>query len=112
MAPTMRVSLDTPKMRASVTSAPSRQERSVEQVVTLEQVGGGAVEPHLTLLHEHGPVGEPQRLVHGLLDEDDRDPLFLQPFHCVQELLHDQRRQSERELVDQEELRIEQEPTR
>ena len=43
------------------------------------QVGGGAAEADLALLHEQGPVGEAEGDVHRLLDDDHRDAGGLEP---------------------------------
>ncbi|MBA2625311.1 MAG: ATP-binding cassette domain-containing protein, partial [Acidimicrobiia bacterium] len=54
-------------------------------------------------------LGQGERDVDGLLDEDDRRALVADRPHDVEELLHDHRRETERELVDHEQLRFRQE---
>ena len=48
------------------------EEHGAEHVGAVEELGGRAVEPHLALLEEDGPVGDRQRHVGRLLDEHDR----------------------------------------
>jgi hypothetical protein len=64
------------------------------------------VEADLALLHEVRRVGQGQRDVDALLDEDDRRPLVADGAHDFEELLDDHRRQTEGELVDHEHLRF------
>ncbi len=73
------------------------------------QVLGPALEPHLALLEEHGPVGDRQRHVERLLDDHDRHPLGLEPLDDLQQLLHDDRREAERQLVDEQHVGVVQE---
>src|SRR3546814_4530536 len=53
---------------------------------------------------EHGPLGEVERDVHGLLDDDDGGAAAVDLLHHLEELAHDRRRQTERQLVDHEQL--------
>ena len=46
--------------------------------------------------------------VDGLLDDDHRDPFFLQLVDHAEPLLDDDRRQAQRQFVDDEQLRLEQ----
>ncbi len=64
------------------------------------------LEAHLALLEEHGAVGELQRDVERLLDDDDRHALLLQPVDDAQQVLHDDGREAERQLVDEEHVRL------
>ena len=66
--------------------------------------GGEPVEPDRALLHEERLVGGGERDVHRLLDEDHGDALLAELLHDVEELLDDERRQAERQLVDHEQL--------
>ena len=78
-------------------------EHGPEQLRALEQLGGGPGEPELPLLHEDGPVGELQRDVDRLLDDDDRHPGLVRLVHDLDELADDRGREAEGELVDEEE---------
>ena len=66
----------------------------------------GALEPHLALLEEDRAVGDRERDVERLLDDEHRLPAFLQPVDELEHALHDDRRETERQLVDQEDLGI------
>ena len=66
------------------------------------QVGDGAVEADLALLHEQGPVGQRLGHVQRLLDDDHGLALVLQRPHRDQQLLDHDRGQAEGQLVDDE----------
>ena len=51
-------------------------------------------------------VGQLQRLVGVLLDEEDGHPLLAQLFNGVEDLLNDDRRQTERRLIQQQQARL------
>ena len=55
--------------------ADALEEHRAQQVGSLEQLGGRAVEPDLALLHEVGGLGDGQGQVHRLLDQDHRGAL-------------------------------------
>ena len=55
---------------------------------------------------KYARVGDRQRDVHRLLDEDDRAALGVDRAHHVEQLLDDRRRQAERQLVDDQQLRL------
>ena len=76
-----------------------------EDVVPLEQLGGGALEAHLALLHEHGAVGEAQRGGDRLLHQDDGGAVGVDGPHDLEEVLHHRRGQTERQLVDHQQAR-------
>ena len=60
------------------------------------------MEADRALLHEERLVGDGERDVHRLLDEDHGDALFLELLDDGEELLDDERCEPERELVDHE----------
>src|SRR5437879_6568102 len=99
-APITTISIES----VTASAALSREEHRPHEVVPGQQIPGRAFEPDLTLLHEHGPVGDRQRDVHRLLDDDHGDPTCLERLDGAEQLLHHDRGQSERELVDQEDL--------
>ena len=70
-----------------------------------QQVGGRALEPHLALLQEHRPIGQPQRGAHRLLHQHDRRPVGVDRADDLEQRLDDRRRQPERQLVDHQQLR-------
>ena len=72
---------------------------------------GRAVEAHCALLHEHDSIGEARRDRERLLDHHHRLAVVTQGAEHVEQPLHDERRQTERQLVDQQELRLEQQRT-
>ena len=76
------------------------EEDRAQQVGAFEQLGREPVEADRALLHEEGLVGDGERDVHRLLDEDDRDALFLELLDDGEELLDDERCETERQLVD------------
>ena len=80
------------------------EEDRAEQVGSLEQLGGEPVEPDRALLHEERLVGGGERHVHRLLDEDHGDALLAELLHDVEELLDDEGRQAEGQLVDHQQL--------
>ena len=65
---------------------------------------GGALEPHLALLEEDRPVGDRERDVERLLDDEHRLAARLQLVDELEQALHDDRREAERQLVDQQDL--------
>ena len=71
-----------------------------QDVVALEQLGGRALEAHLALLHEDGPVGQAQGGGHRLLHEDDGGAVGVDGPHDLEQVLDDGRGQAERQLVD------------
>ena len=72
----------------------------------LEQLGRRAVEADLALLHEVRVLRDGERDVDRLLDEDDRRPDGVDVLDDLQQLLDDHRRETERELVDHQQLRL------
>ena len=68
----------------------------------MQELRGRPVEADLTLLHEVRGLGEREREVHRLLDEDDRRTRGADLVHDRQQLLHDRGRETEGELVDHE----------
>ena len=81
-------------------------EHRAQDVGPVEQLGGRAGEAELALLHEHRPLGEVEGDVDRLLDDDDRDAGGVHLVHDLDELADDGRRQAERELVDEQQLRV------
>ena len=82
------------------------EEHRAQHVGPLEQLGGRAVEPDLALLHEVRGLGDGERDVHRLLDEDDRRARRLELPHDLEQLADDARREPERQLVDHEQARL------
>ena len=64
-----------PRRADVASSARTLEEHRSQHVGPLEQLGGRAVEPDLALLHEVRRLGDGERDVHRLLDEDDRGAL-------------------------------------
>ena len=52
--------------------------------------------------HDPGPVGEPEDLVRELLDDQDRQARRRDPAHVLVQLLDDDRRETHRQLVDEQ----------
>src|SRR5262249_11695117 len=70
-----------------------------------QQLGGRPLEHDLTRLEDIAAVGHLQRLLGVLLDEQDGDAVGLEPADDAEDLLHEQRGQPERGLVQHEEAR-------
>src|SRR6185295_17780684 len=71
-----------------------------------EEVAAGAAERDLAVHHYVAPVRQAQRMVGVLLDEEDRDALrAVDVADDLENLLHDQRREAERRLVQQQQAR-------
>ena len=68
------------------------------------QLGGGAGEAHRPGLHDVDAVGHRHRHVHRLLDEQDGGARPAHRLDRTEQLLDDERREPERQLVDQEQL--------
>ena len=85
------------------------EEHGAQDVGPVEEVGGGTVEADLALLQEDGALGERDGDVHRLLDEHDGGAGLVDRPHDAEELFDDDRRQTEAELVDHEQLRLEDE---
>ena len=67
---------------------------------------GRAVEHDAAVLHDVAVVGDVERDPRVLLDQEDRDPeLVADRLQPRGEVLHDERREAERELVDEQQLR-------
>ena len=92
--------------RGRAGAAGAGDEHRAEDVGPVEQVLGGAGEAELALLHEHRALGEPEGDVDRLLHHHDREPGVVDAVHDVDELADDRGRQAERQLVDEEELRV------
>ena len=67
------------------------QEHGPREIVPLEQFGGGATELDLTLLHEDRPVGDGERDLERLLDDDHRLACGLELIDDLEQLLDDGR---------------------
>ena len=61
-------------------------EHRSQDVGAVEEVGGGAFEADLALLHEDGAERQVEGEVHRLLDEDDGDARLVDALHDVEEL--------------------------
>ena len=80
-------------------------EDRAQDVGALEQLGRLPFEAHRALLHEHRALGEVQRDVDRLLDDDDRRAAAVDLADHLEQLRDDRRRQAERQLVDHQQLR-------
>ena len=80
-----------------------------QDVGAAQQVGGGAEELDLALLHEDRLLGQVQGHVDRLLDHDDRDALGVDATHDLEQLADHRRREAQRELVDHQELGLREE---
>src|SRR5664279_3608668 len=91
---------------ASIAALPAfgPEEDGPGQVVAGEQVCRGALELDLTLLEEDGTVRDRERDVERLLHDDHRLASRPQLVHQLEHPLHDDRRETERQLVDDEDL--------
>src|SRR5205085_8129173 len=81
------------------------QEHRPQQIRARRELSRWPTEAHLTLLHELGARGDAGGDVHGLLDDDDRRTVGVDLTYDVDERADDCRRQTERELVDQQQPR-------
>src|SRR6185312_17245853 len=71
-----------------------------------EQLGAGAGQGDVAGLHHIAAMRETERVMRVLLDQENGD-LLLAVYRAddIENLLHDQRREAERRLVEQQELR-------
>src|SRR5688572_128114 len=97
-----------PTEMASMCMSASRsaQEHRVQQLFVVEQLGCGPRELHLPALHVDRTIRDGQRDVDRLLDDHHRQAFGLQSFDDGEELLHDKRCETERELVDEQDVRF------
>ena len=99
-----------PAVRRSAARAARRtdvgQEHRAQQVGTAQQLGSRPAEPDRAALHEVRPLGQRQRDVDALLDQDHRHAVVGQPTHDRQQLTDDHRREAQRQLVDQQHPRL------
>src|SRR5207237_1989621 len=89
-------------MRAS--AALDAEEDGAGEVVAVEQLLRGALELHLALLEEDRAVGDRERDVERLLDDEHRLAARAEPVDELEHALDHYGREAERELVDQEDL--------
>ena len=75
-----------------------------QQLGVCGQLVGGPGEAHGTGLHDVHTIRHRHRDVHGLLDQEDGRPGLAHRFDGTQQLLDDDRREAEGELVNEEEL--------
>ncbi len=78
------------------------EEHRPQQVGSLEQLGRRPAEPDLAALHEVRPLGNGQRDVDALLDQDDRRALARASRRRSAASADDHRGEAERQLVDQQ----------
>ena len=106
--------VDAPGARATAVGQRTRalDVHGAEDVGTTHQFLGCALEAHLALLHEDGLVGQRERDVHGLLDDDDRDTAAVNLLDDLDQFADHCGRQAERQLVDHEQTRAGQERER
>ena len=86
--PAVRRAWPSPRLAVGARRRPRRrrsrralEEHRPQHVGPLEELGGRAVEADLALLHEVRGLGEREREVHRLLDEDDRRALLADGLH-------------------------------
>src|SRR5438132_1691258 len=73
---------------------------------TLQQLGPGARQRDRAVDHDIAAMSELERMKGVLLDQEDRDPVArVEVAHDGKNLLRDQRRETERGLVEQQETR-------
>src|SRR5207302_10106971 len=84
----------------------SLEEDRTEDVGALEQLRRRSVVANLALLHEVRVLRDREGDVDRLLDQDDRRPARVDALHDLEELLNDERRETERKLVDHQQLGI------
>ena len=94
--------------RRPVLAAFAAEEDGAGEVVAGGELVGGAVEADAALLDEDDAVGDGGGDVERLLHDDHRVALCLESLDDVEQRVHDERREAERELVDEQELRLEQ----
>src|SRR4051812_35027116 len=87
----------------------SAEEHGPGDVVALEQLGTRPGETDLALLEEDRPGAELGGDVEALLDEDQRDAALVELLHDLQQLSDQDRRKTQAELIDAQELGIEHE---
>ena len=69
----------------------------------LDEVAGLAFERDRSSRHHEHPIGDRQRLVDVLLDEQDRRAVVGRGAHRTQQTVDDERSKAERQFVDQQE---------
>ena len=79
------------------------EEDGTDEVGAIEELAGRAREADLTLLEEVRAFGDLERERHRLLDEQHRRAGFGELAHHGEQALDDDRREPERELVEQQE---------
>jgi hypothetical protein len=84
------------------------EEDRAGNVVALEELGRFALETDGALLYENGSAAELARDVEALLDENDGDPGRVDLADDFEELLDDDRREAEGELIDAQHGRLQQ----
>src|SRR3954462_15928662 len=87
-------------------SSSCSEEHRPDQVAALHELADWAGEAGLALLHEVRPFGDAERDVDRLLDEEHGAALSAELVADLDELLHHDRREAERQLVDEEQLRV------
>lgn len=87
------------------------QIRSQHRLIALK-LGRGAAEADFALVHDVVSVGDGERGVQVLLDQQDRQAFLLETPEHIDDLAHNHRRQSLRGLVEQQEFRIEHQSAR
>src|SRR4051812_17462683 len=87
-------------------AALATEEDRTRQVVAFRELRRGSFEAHAALLEEHGAIRDRERDVERLLDDDDGQAVALQLLDDGEQLLDDDRRQAERELVDEQHVGI------
>src|SRR5205085_3860189 len=80
------------------------EEDGARQVVARQQVTRRAFELDLPLLQKDGAIRDLERHVQGLLDDDHGLATRLQLVDELQQTLYDDRREPERQLVDEQDL--------
>src|SRR3954447_13448095 len=83
------------------------EEHRASDVVVFQQVSGAALEADLSLLEEDRARAQLSCDVEALLNDENRHAVLVEPAHDLEQLTNDDRRQTERQLVDAENVRVE-----
>src|SRR5438132_11031126 len=90
------------RLRSSDPSYRGQSEITVADPGIVREVAGLARECHPACLQNEGAIGKRECVTDVLLDEDDRDTLLANGLQRLKNFTHEQRRQSERRLVEQQ----------
>src|SRR5436309_15980260 len=92
--------------KISIASLPLQSEICLAHESIGLELGGHAGELDAPDLEQIGAVDQLEQLLHVLLDDQHGEPFAPDSSHQIEHLLHDERRESRRRLVQQQELRF------